>query len=171
MFVSLLIVLLISTSSNIETQSCNPASVTYMVRDEKGNILTDTELKTISDQLPKTIGDANINRSEVSFVDSTKYYWPESADWSKGTKKSVLEMANAGTCTMKLKDVVLTYHSKQMHLIFNIDISRSQNDRRMVIDSLPFQEGTFELQKMTPRETGYDQLIPATSWKKVANQP
>ena len=32
-----------------------------------------------------------------------------------------------------------------MFVIFNLDMARSQSDRRPVIDSLPFQEGTFAL--------------------------
>ena len=51
-------------------------------------------------------------------------------------------------------------------LIFNIDVARQQVDRRPVIDSLPFKEGSFTLVlKDWTRER--DKLIPAARWKKV----
>jgi len=52
-----------------------------------------------------------------------------------------------------------------MRLNFNITIDRSQRDRRPVIDSLPFQEGTFVLD-LTSWTRNEDKMIPATLWKK-----
>src|SRR5215510_13769512 len=69
-------------------QSCNPAVVNYIVRDERGKVLSVAELKSINDQLPKSIGDARIDVGEVSFADDGKsFYWPESVDWEKGKKR------------------------------------------------------------------------------------
>jgi hypothetical protein len=64
-------------------------------------------------------------------------------DWEKGKKVPALEFANAGTCTLNLPRVELEYHGKKMTLIFNMIIERHQDDRRLVIDSLPFRNGTF----------------------------
>ena len=80
-----------------------------------------------------------------------------------------MEFANAGTCTMHLTEATLTYRHKRMRLIFNIDITRTQHDRRPVIDSLPFQEGTFELDLSGWSHDG-DKLIPAERWKKVRDK-
>jgi len=147
-------------------QSCNPAVVNYIVRDEKGKVLTGTEMKTISEQLPKTIGDATLNAGQVSFADDGEtFYWPESADWPRGNKQPALEFANAATCTMHLTEVTLTYQGKRMRLIFDLDIGRSQPDRRPVIDSLPFQEGDFRLE-LNGWPGGRDKLIPSTRWKR-----
>ena len=52
-----------------------------------------------------------------------------------------------------------------MRLIFKLDISRTQPDRRIVIDSLPFQEGSFVLD--LSGWSGSDKLIPATKWMKL----
>src|SRR5215510_5967582 len=41
-------------------QSCNPAVVNYIVRDEGGKVLSAAELKSIFEQLPKSIGDARL---------------------------------------------------------------------------------------------------------------
>ena len=148
-------------------QSCNPASVDYLVRDEKGKLLSRDQLTAVFEQLPKQIGDATINQDEVSFTsDNVTYYWPEDADVEKGTKVPALSFANAATCTMRLSEVTLTYQGKKMRLLFNINIDRTQDDRRQVVDSIPFQEGSFALD-LTNWNRGRDKLIPASSWKKA----
>lgn len=162
MLLGMLFVPLMSTSA----QSCNPAVVDYIVRDENGNVLAAEELKTLHRQLPKTIGNADTAVNEVSFTsDGLTYYWPESADWDKGKKVSALEFANAGTCTLNFPQVELGYHGKKMTLIFNISIERHQDDRRKVIDSLPFQNGTYVLD-LSGWSPSRDTLIPATFWKR-----
>jgi hypothetical protein len=141
-----------------------------MIRDEQGRVLSEAELKTLAQQLPETIGDATLYATEVSLADDQKsYYWPESVDWSKGKKQPALGFANAGTCTMHLTEVTLEYHNKKMRLLFNLDISRTQRDRRMVVDSLPFQEGTFVLY-MSGRGTDTNQIVPAEWWKKAVSR-
>ena len=148
-------------------QSCNPASVYYLVRDEKGHLLTSEQVKVLVEQLPKKIGDATVGDSEVSFKpDKVTYYWPEDADWDKGSKVPALLLANAGECTMKLSEVTLTHNGKKMILVFNISIDRTQNDRRQVVDSLNFQEGTFNLD-LTKWDRSPEKLIPATNWKRA----
>ena len=152
--------------TSVSAQFCNPAVVDYIVRDGKGSVLSGEELKTIHHPLPETIGNGNTAVSEVSFTgDGITYYWPESVDWDKGKKVSALEFANAATCTLNLARVELAYQGMKMTLIFEISIERKQNDRRMVIDSLPFQNGTFILD-LTGWSHSRDQLIPASRWKK-----
>ena len=152
--------------TSVSAQSCNPAVVDYIVRDESGNVLSGEELKTIHQVLPKTIGDADTAVDEVSFTgDGVTYYWPESVNWNKGKKVPVLEFANARTCTLHLPQVELGYHGKKMILIFNISIERSQIDRRPVIDSLPYQEGTYVLD-LSGWSRARDKMIPASRWKK-----
>jgi hypothetical protein len=148
-------------------QSCNPASVYYLVRDEKGQLLTREQLKVLVEQLPKRIGDASVGDNEVSFKpDKVTYYWPEDADSDKGSKVPALLLSNAGECTMKLGEVTLTLNGKKMRLVFNINIDRTQNDRRQVVDSLRFQEGTFNLD-LTKWDRSPEKLIPATHWKRA----
>jgi hypothetical protein len=159
------VVAIFSTSTS--AQSCNPAVVDYIVRNEKGTILTDAELKVLAEKLPKAIGDANTDVSEVSFAaDGQTYYWPESVESQTGKKVPALEFANAATCTMHLGQVDLSYQGKEMHLIFDLDIARAQADRRPVVDSLPFQAGTFRLD-LAEWSHDKDKLIPAKYWKKT----
>ena len=152
-------------------QSCNPAVVNYIVRDEGGKVLSEAELKSVYEQLPKSIGDARTDVGEVSLYDDGKsFYWPESVDWKKGTKVPSLQFANAETCTIHLTEATLTYHNKRMRMIFNIDIARKQPDRRPVIVSPPFQEGAFELD-LSGWSHYEDKVIPAERWKKVKGKP
>jgi hypothetical protein len=157
-------------ATSASAQFCNPAAVRYIVRDEQGSVISGEELTTLHQQLPKKIGNADTSVDEVSFKgDGVSFYWRESVDWDKGKKVPALEFVNAGTCTLDFPGVELTYHGKKMRLIFNISIDRHQNDRRLVVDSLPFGEGTFELDLSSwPRSE--DTMIPATFWKKVTNR-
>lgn len=162
-----LLLLLLFLPATAHAQSCNPASVEYIVRDEKGVVLSKGELQTIYDQMPKQIGDATVGVNEVSFTpDKLTYYWPESADWDKGTKVPALLFSNAATCTLHLTEVALKYHGRSMRLLFNVDIARRQEDRRQVVDSLRFQNGAFRLD-LTKWNHAEDKLIPATHWKRV----
>jgi hypothetical protein len=152
---------------SVHAQSCNPASVFYIVRDEGGKVVSTTDLASISAQLPKTIGDATTGANEISVKpDKRTYYWHEDADFDKGTKMPALLFANAATCTMHLGEVTIKYHGVTMRLIFNIDIDRSQDDRQQVIDSVKLQDGTFRLdQKGWNRER--ETIIPATFWTRI----
>lgn len=163
---ALLAGLFLLTSTTASAQSCNPAAVSYIVRDEKGNVLSEAELKALQQQLPKTIGDADVAVSEVSFEsDGGSFYRRESVDWDKGKKVAALEFVNAKTCTLNLSTVELTYRGKKMRLVFNVSIERYQDDRRPVVDSLPFKAGTFVLD-ITSWPHHEDKLIPATLWKE-----
>ena len=147
-------------------QSCNPASVFYIVRDEQGKVVSAADLALIAAQLPKTIGDATTGANEISLkADKSTYYWHEDADYDNGTKMPALLFANAATCTMHLGEATITYHGKTMRLIFNIDIDRTQDDRQQVIDSLRLQNGTFRLDlKGLTRER--DKITPVSYWKR-----
>ena len=162
----ILLGLLLLPLTSVGAQSCNPAVVHYLVRDEQGKILGGEQLKTIHQQLAEKIGNADTAVGEVSFTgDGVTYYWPESVDWDKGRKVSTLEFANAGTCTLNLPRVELSYHGMKMTVIFELSIERHQDDRRPVIDALPFQNGTFILD-LSGWSHSRDKMIPATRWKK-----
>lgn len=167
--ISIIILLICGSASLSQAQYCNPAVVSYLVHDENGKLLSESELKAVHEQLPKSIGDADTFLGEISLAEDGKnFYRPESVNFDKGKKMPALEFINAKTCTMHLSEVTLVYHDKRMRLIFNVDIARNQSNRRPVIDSLVFQEGTFELDKSQLPEG--DELVPSTSWKKVKDK-
>ena len=152
-------------------QFCSPAVVSYIVRDAKGAVLSEAQLNSVSEQLPKAIGDATVETDQVSFMnDLQTFHWHESVDWEGGKKLPALEFVNAGTCNLHLGEVTLTWGGKQMHLVFNLDVGRDQYIHRTVIDSLPFQEGTFALD-LSQWSRDLKKMIPSDSWKRIKTNP
>jgi hypothetical protein len=99
--VGLLALVICVPRSSARAQYCNPATVSLIVRDERGKALTEAELKSVSEQLPKSIGDARTFVGETSFAaDGKTFYWPESVDWAHGQKVPSLQFSNSSTCTM-----------------------------------------------------------------------
>jgi hypothetical protein len=164
-FVAFLIVSFAAASAR--AQSCNPAVVSLIVRDAKGEVLTESDLKLIASTMPKDIGDATIWVGEVSIADDNKsFYWPESTDWPKGKKLPSLNFSNERTCTMHLTEATLEFKGQKMRLVFNINIERATKDRRPVIDAPKFQNGNFQLD-LTNWSHAEHELIKATYWKKL----
>jgi len=152
-------------------QFCSPAVVSYIVRDAKGAVLSEAQLNSVSEQLPKAIGDATVETDQVSFMnDLQTFHWHESVDWESGKKLPALEFVNAKTCNLHLGEVTLTWGGKQMHLVFNLDVGRDQYIHRTVIDSLPFQEGTFALD-LSQWSRDLKKMIPSDSWKRIKTNP
>jgi hypothetical protein len=153
-------------------QFCNPASVSYLVRDEQGKLLTAEELRSIAEQLPKSIGDARIYVGEVSLAeDGERFYPQEAADADRGEKAPALQFINSGTCAMRLGEITLTWRGKQMRLVFNLEITRAQEQRlrRWVLDAPPFQAGVFALDvDGWPRYE--NEVIPAERWRTVPDR-
>jgi hypothetical protein len=148
-------------------QSCNPAVVSYMMRDENGRLLNEAQLNSVRELLPEKVGDAAVLVGDVEFAaDGKTFYWPESSDHPKGETLPALEFVNNGTCTMHLAEVTLVYNRKKMRLVFNIEIAFKQQDRRPVVDSLPFQEGTFVLD-LSGWSHEPEEKIPSSHWKKA----
>ncbi len=163
----LVLVIGLTTPSAGYAQACNPAVINYIVRDEIGQIVSTEELEMLAEQLPKQIGDATTSVSETSFApDKRTFYWPESIEWQSGTKLPTLQFSNEGICAMRFSEVTLKRKNKTMRLIFDMEILRFQADRRRVIDSLPFQNGTFRLD-LSNWGHERDQMIPALRWKRI----
>src|ERR1700752_3098655 len=96
-----LLFLLVPTKISLG-QSCNPAAVHYIVRDEKGRVLSAAELKTVAELLPKKIDDADTDDFEVSLAaDKKTFYWQDSTEGEKGTKVPALSlpMQAPASCT------------------------------------------------------------------------
>jgi hypothetical protein len=149
-----------------QAQECRPAVVNYIVRDESGKELAEPALKSISEKLPEKIDEASIYIGEVYFAkDGKAFYSPYSSERKKGKMVRSLSFGSVGPCIVNLKEATLSYHGKRMRLVFNIDINR----RNVVVESLPFQEGTFELD-LTGWSLDQQIAIPATRWKKVSSK-
>src|SRR5215467_4535682 len=115
--ISLIVLLICGFATVIQAQSCNPAVVDYLVRDENGMLLSQSDMQALHEQLPKSIGDADTFLTEISLKEDGKsFYRPESVNFDKGKKIPALGFANAKTCTMQLTEVTLVYHEKKMRL-------------------------------------------------------
>ncbi len=126
-FAALLVMAICAPGSLSRAQYCNPAVVSYIVRDENGKVLTGPALQSVYEQLPKYIGDAQIYIAEVSLAENgERFYRAESVDWAKGEKIHALHFINAGSCAMQLGKITLTYNGKHMQLVFNLEITRTQ---------------------------------------------
>jgi hypothetical protein len=160
--------LLLSLFSNTHAQYCNPASVSLVLHNQAGEILTEADVKNVASKLPKDIGDANIWVGEAWIApDNKTFYWEEdSEERAKAKKLPALNFSNSGTCTMHLTEATLDYNGLKLHLVFNIDIARDTKDRRPVIIAPRFQTGTFRLD-LTGWSHDPKTLIPATRWKRV----
>jgi len=148
-------------------QSCRPAVVSYLVRDEKGKVLNETELGLISKEMTSGWGIRKIAFSEDGKSLISEY----SEDAKRAVNQiPVLTVSNATKCELWVKEVTLKYGARTMRLVFNLHVYR----RAIAIDSLPFADGTFQLglEKEWPDKTEPyqgDSYIPAVRWKKVSD--
>jgi hypothetical protein len=160
--------LLLFVFSTAQAQSCNPASVSLVLHNQDGTLLSESEIKEVAGKLPKEIGDATIWVGDASIApDNKTFYWEEDSDnRSKGKKLPVLNFSNSGTCTMHLTEATLDHNGMKLNLIFNIDIARDTRDRRPVIIAPRFQTGSFKLD-LTGWSHDPNSVIPALRWKRV----
>jgi hypothetical protein len=138
-------------------QSCRPAELNYIVRDEQGNVMSDTTLRRVFKQVkPPTSGVGS-----VAFADDGKLVGYSGKE-PKRTLPAIY-FADAAECKLKVGEVVLNNGGDTMRLLFNLDIDR----RAYTIDSLPFRRGTFRLDQKGLADIDQDDLVPATRWRKI----
>jgi hypothetical protein len=146
-------------SQAASAQSCGPALIYYVIRDAQGHFINASTL--VPSNFVKESAE-HYTRS-TSKIDFSK---EESIPASVGkdvTQVTSLTYQGGGDCRLNLDELTLKMGGKTMRLIFNLSLN-SQNDSnhsRKVIDSLPFQEGTFTLGATAENN------IPATAWKPV----
>ena len=145
-------------------QSCRPAVLKYIVRDEKGKNLSEAELESVRKQMAQPAGEVSM----VSLAEDGEIYSEYSAEAKEAkTKLPALYYADAKSCELDVKEVTLQHAGKTMRLIFKLNIYR----RAIVIDSLPFQQGTFDLDQKDISEEDSSRVIPAKRWKKISDNP
>jgi hypothetical protein len=138
-------------------QSCRPAELNYIVRDDQGNVMSETTLKRVFKEVkPPTSGVGS-----VAFAEDGKLVGYS----DKEPKRTVpaIYFADAAECKLKVGEVVLTNGGDTMRLVFDLDIDR----RAYTIDSIPFRRGTFRLDQKGLADIDQNDLVPATRWKKV----
>jgi hypothetical protein len=193
-YLSLIVLFVFGAFDALAAQICPTVGVTYLVRGDDGQLLSAADLTAIIRHFPPVTEPGSTSRQtpERNVVvgvdriflneDGTLPATEESVQRAISNPTMALRFASGG-CEMHFGEVVLTHQGKTMRLIFNIDLGGTMNGRfsqrqRPVIDSVPFQEGTFILDvKLEALKTvsipndlnmqGIDVLVPAQSWKKV----
>ncbi|HYW70870.1 MAG TPA: hypothetical protein VE961_07545 [Pyrinomonadaceae bacterium] len=160
--VAVALIILNFTAPSARAQSCRPTMLYYLVRDEKGK--------------PVPPADKNI-----SYQTKAKYtgWWDEgyedvlnSAEMPKdvtGLNGKILKLYTGdGAACFFQKPVTLQIelNGKKMELIFKPLQDLKAKSADYVVDSLPFQEGTFEID-LTFRKQWPPQFYPATGWQKM----
>ncbi len=170
--VPLLIFVACVSTGSIYAQSCHPAVVNYIVRDEKGNVLGESELNAVYERISKLPSEVGSVYVETAFLakDRKTFYSPYSEERKSGEEVPVIAFGHSGPCHLKFADSTLEYHGKKMRLIFDVDIpSKEQPVYDMVVDSLPFQEGTFKLD-LSGLEQYDHRVMAASRWKRVSSK-
>jgi len=151
-------------------QRCPQVGVLYVVRNEAGEPLNDAELKMVIERLPNTIGALDSTtetypaKPNISSVGINEDGSLRSHPYFETPRKTVEALSlMSGGCRLQLRELTVELGGKSMRLRFDIDVD-SKKVRILVVDSLPFQEGTFAL--MTPRAT--QTVVPAQQWMKVS---
>lgn len=179
----------------LAAQRCPTAGVAYLVRGSDGKLLNTADLTVIVNRFPpvkdppggpgRQTPDRNVTVKVSPFYlneDGSLPATEESLQRATASPRTALLFTN-NACEMHFGEVVLTHQEKTMRLIFNIDLGATRNGQyiqrvRPLIDSLPFQEGTFMLDvKLEALKTvsipdelnkdWIDVVVPAQSWKKV----
>jgi hypothetical protein len=170
--VALLIFVACLSTGSIYAQACHPAAVNYIVRDDRGRVLGESELNVVYERMSKLPGEVGVVYVGTAFMakDRKTFYSPYSEERKSGEEVPLIAFEHDGPCQLKLADATLEYQGKKMRLIFDVDIpSKEQPVHDLVIDSLPFQEGTFKLD-LSGLEQDDHRVMAATRWKRVSGK-
>jgi hypothetical protein len=160
-FTHILIILIFLAANEVFGQP-SPKGFTYVVRNQKGDIMNSSELKKV---VVKSINDneavmtKNYDEGEIfSNCYSAKYRVTE------GIQQAVslcLHPAGTGMSppapgmdvypSRLVQELTLVYNGKQMKLIFDI---KQHHFTYYLIDSLPFQDGVFRLRSFVCKRSG-----------------
>jgi hypothetical protein len=149
-----------------EAQSCRPSQLFYVVRDERGRVMDPAGLQApnfIEDMIGvvKTARDSTGSMAVEIGLDKEKTRSLLLQKFGSEKVRALYEVR--GSCrfseTINFK---LTLHQKNMNLILKV---RGAGD--FLVDSLPFQQGTFQIDLSNPPGRGF---FPATMWRKVSDK-
>jgi hypothetical protein len=157
MRIVVLFVLVLAVCSFADGQSCRPAELNYIVRDETGKVLSERELKDIFKQMKEGVtGVGSVSLTEEGTLVGYSGKEPKET-------LPVIYVVDAAACHIKVGEFTLQIGGHRMRLIFDLELDR----RALTIDSLPFQAGTYRLDKRDLENGFAERIVPATRWKRV----
>ena len=126
--------------------------------------MSEAALESVRKQMAQPAGEVSI----VSLAADGEIISQYSAEAKAAkTRLPALSYVDARSCELDVKEVTLRRAGRTMRLLFNLHLDR----RALVIDSLPFRQGTFELDQKGLSEEDSSRVIPAKRWKKVNGNP
>ena len=174
LFLSSLFGLFLLAGSVIPTfaQYCPGSELAYIVRDEKGKIINPATLDApdFIEESVKTVSYAEIEKKRDG-------YWrlgeavktaraKKQGDLDKETGNfNALHITAGGACSLsKTVTFKLTLGSRTMNLIFRFVPPKNDAGEVFIVDSLPFQQGTFEIE--LPEKSDY---YAPDQWRKTSD--
>jgi hypothetical protein len=153
-FMTLSIALILLPERNIFAQECI-GTTAYIVRDEIGKVMNLQETKKL---VVKVDGVALDQQRFTASIPSA--FLPDQKEFKEANPLVFFGVIPDGAKTVvgycgKIGDVVISYGGKQMRLLFDIN----KHNTRYVIDSLPFQEGTFHLRSLKCKDGARPPMI------------
>jgi hypothetical protein len=77
-------------------------------------------------------------------------------------------LGTEGMCVFKQPvKLQLTLKGKAMNLIFRVPTLSEYDSRDFLVDSLPFRQGTFEIELAVSGSDTRSRFYPASGWKKM----
>jgi hypothetical protein len=141
---------------------CWGSSLIYIVRDERGKVINaDYDDLWIGSGWDVT--DYNFGGNTWATGPVALRVLPDPIRNELGKSTFLAHIEHGEPCNFtKPIELRLTFHGKSMNLIFH-----AENKNNVIVDSLPFQQGTFENELSVPRVHGV-RYSAAQDWKKVA---
>jgi hypothetical protein len=168
-FLSVAIFLLVL---NVSAQPGCHNATTYLVRDEAGKIMSLKEMEKVTviiNGVPLKMRYDIVNREPAYYEYEYVNYFGQKIIRDNGkipfTNPLSISIQPYNDCG-KAGDLALSYRGRQMRLIFDIDEARYST-----IDSLPFQSGTFQLNRaMTSGDCGAGKscVVSSANWEDAS---
>jgi hypothetical protein len=147
-----------------QAQICPGSHLTYIVRDARG-VAIDAASKGLQYDPDNGSQSRKWQISPGDFIRSDLKQVPDSVKKLNG-KTAGLE--TEGMCIFKQPvRLQLTLKGKTMNLTFLIPKLSEYDSRDFLVDSLPFRQGTFEIELPVETPGERSRFYPASGWKKV----
>jgi hypothetical protein len=149
------LLLVVVLDARVEAQLCSPVGIFSIVRGEDGRVLNEAELEFVLEESPAPLGDGVAAATHAVYENEAEsaYLISREGDpripifYFRGTRPD---------CFLHLTEVTLVYRQREMRLVFAVTLEAGTEVRTpegayltrpllMVVDSLPFREGAFEL--------------------------
>lgn len=148
----------------VHAQICPGSHLTYIVRDTHG-VAIDAPSKGL--RYDPDNGSPN-RKWRIGTRDSIRSDRMQIPDSVKKLNGKIAMLETEGMCTFKQPvKLQLTLEGKTMNLTFLMPKLDEYDSRDFLVDSLPFRQGTFEIELAAEESGKRSRFYPASGWKKV----